>query len=361
MKTSEIITRLNLAKEKKEGIAVWGDYDADGICGATIFFQTLKHSGFKNLFLFLSWKYGRFGEKTIKSFSSLGISLCILIDMNVEKIEDAKLAKNSGIDLIVIDHHLPNVKKNASLPFTFYHSLKKAASHLSFELAKKFFSPAEELELCLTSFEDLAYLGSLCDRIPKKLCETKIILSGRKKLFKGERLGFKILLKKIGIKKITEKNENKLRRYFEFPFGEDEDNSFYQLFISKDKEKLNEIATRIVRNYQIAGKMMKKFSRKLSPIENKKRIIFIENTIGIFIPGFNGVLANYLMEKAKKPVFVYSQRNNLIRASGRAPKGYHLVNKLKKCSELFRQFGGHPQAVGFQAESENLEKIVKNL
>jgi len=342
----KILKSLEIAKRKNKKIAVLGDFDLDGITGATIFYQGLRNLNFKCVFLCLLPE--GFSEKRIKEWKKKNISLGILIDIGIKKYKEINLARKKGIEIIVIDHH--QAKK---FPETlFYHSLKKAACQLSYEVIKNLY--LFEKKQGFSKFLDLVSLGSLADKVPLTKSNKQLIEIGLKEINRGQRKGIKIFLDKLKIKKFNFKNQEKILNYFKFPKGGNEKNSFYRLFTQNDENELKKIAQEIIDNYKNSKKIIDRIIKTVSP----NKTIFIENKITPFIPGLSGTLAEFILEKFNRPVFVYKINKNFIRVSARSPKkGVNLVNLFEKCSTFLKEYGGHTRAAGFKAKKEDLQKI----
>ena len=347
----KILTLLEKAKSKNERIAVLGDFDTDGITGSTIFYKGLKDLGFKFVFLDLSPE--GFSLERVKKWVKKGISLGVLIDTGSKKYKEVKLAKKNKIKIIIIDHHQADKYPDAPL----YYSFKKAACQLSYEVIKKLYEK-EKAGDC-SHFLSLAAIGTLADRIPITKADNSVIKKGLEQINEGENKGIKFFLRKIKVKEINIDNQEKILNYFKFPKGRNENNIFYKLFTSSNELEIKEITEEIIKNYRTFKKMIDKFTDKISPTAGT---LFVENKITPFVPGLSGTVAEFILEKFGKPVFVYKINKNSVRFSSRFPKNNrNLLKLLKKCSKFFETYGGHPYAAGFRAKKENLEEIKKCL
>ncbi len=362
------IKRLETAKKRNEKIALWGDYDADGIAGTLIIYEVLKALSFENILISLSGRKGIYdeGEEEIKRFAKEGISLIVSIDFGVSANKQIKFAREKEIDFIVLDHHTPPKILPKGIIVN-YPNGRRAAAGVVLELVKNLYRrrkiPKKEIE----KFFDLVAIATVADKIILTVANKKIISRGIKRINKGCRPTLRALVKKIKIKKLTTRNFELLIGRINFPKGMNEENNFFRLMSGKDKKEIRNLVNGIEADYQkaqkIIGKILKENFTELT-INNQilPKAFLVENKFNWPQPGINGLVANEFVKKFKRIAFVYSRSGDKIKASGRAPEGLNLVKALRACpADLFCNFGGHPRAAGFKAPVENLEKIKECL
>ncbi len=361
------IKRLELAKKRNEKIALWGDYDADGIIGTLIIYEALKDLGFENFLISLSSRKGIYnqGEEEIRRFAKEGMSLIVSVDFGVSANKQIKFAREKGIDFIVLDHHTPP-KIFPSAIVVNYPNGKKAAAAVVFELVENLYRLAKKPKRETEKFLDLITIATVTDKITLTAANKKIISQGVKIINKGWRPGLRALVKKIKLKKLTAGNFGRLAARVNFPKGVNEENNFFKLMSGKDEKEIKYLVNEMEADYQKAqkaiGKILKENFNDSAADKNSPKVFFAENKFNWPQPGINGVAANEFAKKLKSPVFVYDRSGDKIKASGRAPEGSNLVKALSACpADLFYNFGGHPQAAGFKAPIENFEKIKECL
>ncbi|MEK7624510.1 MAG: DHH family phosphoesterase [Patescibacteria group bacterium] len=364
------VKRLFLAKERNEKIVLWGDYDADGISGTLILYEGLKNLGFENLSVSLSGRAGTHerGEKEIEKFAENGISLIVSIDFGISANEKIKAAFKKGIDFIVLDHHTPSGIIPAGIIVNYFDGRykNKSAAGVVFELVKKLYRqakrPKEETEI----FLDLVAVSIVSDKISLTKLNKKIIIEGVKRINRGNRAGLRALAERIKIKNLTVDNFENLVSRIDFPEGIDEENNLFRLMGGGDKKEIKKLVIKIEKHYQEAQSIIKRIFekniKKLNASGSLPKAIFVENEFNWPQPGISGLVANELVKKFNRPVFVYSRLADKIKSSGRAPEDFNLIKALGSCpKKLFDNFGGHPRAAGFKASIENFEKIEECL
>jgi len=362
------IKRLELAKKRNEKIAILGDYDADGIAGTLIIYEALLGLGFKNFLISLSGRRRIYDQnkKEMEKFAKEGVSLIIFVDFGVSAIKEIKFVRKKGIDVIVLDHHTPSKVLPPGIIVNFPNG-RKAAAGVVFELVKTFYRRQKKLEKETENFLDLAAIAIVADKINLTESNKKIISEGVKKINQGHRAALRVLARKINLKKLTPNNFEKLVDRINFPKGINEENNLFKLMSVKiNKKEIVGVVNDVEKHYQKTQKIIEQIFKenigKLSAELPAPKIIFVENKINWPQPGINGLVANELGKKFNRPVFVYNRLADKIKASGRASKGFNLVKALRSCpAEWFCNFGGHPQAVGFNIPLENLTKIKERL
>lgn len=359
-----------LAKERNEKIVLWGDYDADGISGTLILYEGLKNLGFENLSVSLSGRAGTHeqGEKEIEKFAKNGISLIVSIDFGISANEKIKAAIEKGIDFIVLDHHTPSKIIPAGIIVNYFDGRYKnnSAAGVVFDLIKKLYRQAKRPKQETEIFLDLVAVSIVSDKISLTKLNKKIIIEGVKRINQGSRAGLRALAERIKIKNLTFDNFGNLVSRIDFPEGIDEENNLFKLMGGSDKKEIKKLVIKIEKHYQEAQKIIKRiFEKNIKELNASgflPKAIFVENEFNWPQPGISGLVANELVKKFNRPVFVYSRLTDKIKASGRAPDDFNLIKALNSCpKKLFDNFGGHPRAAGFKASIENFEKIEECL
>lgn len=374
--------RIKQAIEKKEKIALYADYDTDGICSAVILTQFLRRIGFENFSVFIPNRfkegYGLNVEK-VKLMKELGFQLIITLDCGVTDLEEIKLAKNLGMEVIIFDHHLllsespPTLivdpqQKDDSYPFKFLVSAG-ISYKLVLYLAKLLNFPYQvSLE---KQFLDLVAISTIADNAPL-LGENRILVKfGLEQLRVTQNLGLRKLLELTGLisyQKYTPYHlafiiaprlnaVGRVEHFVEKGQVEQVDYSFALLmseneqeaeFFAKRVEELNlERQTQVQKIYEEIDNYFK---------ENKPRkIIFLGKKE--WSRGVVGIVASRLKEEWQRPVFIYSLEGGMGFGSARSIPQFNLGDFFRKYQHLFLESGGHSLAGGFSFSIENEEEI----
>ena len=205
LKTTEIkkaIVRIKKAIEKKEKIVVYGDYDADGVCGAAILWEAL----FKIKALALpfipsrSQGYG-LSEDRLAEFAGQDVKLIITVDNGIVAAAEVKSAKKLGIDVIITDHHLPDLRRWPKEALAVVHTTKTAGCAVAWFLSQQILKAFKIKNLSFGL--DLVTIGLITDMVPLLGVSRSLVKYGVEVLRKTKRLGLLSLFDFAGLNKQT--------------------------------------------------------------------------------------------------------------------------------------------------------------
>jgi len=354
--------RLARAVENGETVAVFGDYDCDGVCAAAVVAGFLKKLNAR-LIVRLPLRSEGYGlrPEQVRELAQRGAGLIVTVDNGIAAVEAARAAKDIGVDLIVTDHHEPP----KDLPSTPYlvnpkvskeHYVEYSGAGVAYlfccEVARLLNLP-EPTELL-----DLVALATVVDVCP--LTDENFALSRKGLLLMREkpRPGISALMDVARIKKLggyalawqLGPRINAAGRMTDPMLA-------YRLLTVKSVNEAMNLARDLDRLNNQRQELVEKAFREC--LENHKRRAF-----PVFITeyphGIVGVVAGKLAEHLCRPVLVGSLEDGLVRASGRATGGFDLFGALMECQErtgLFATLGGHRKAAGATFEQKDAERI----
>lgn len=355
--------RIEKAISRKEDVMVFGDYDVDGVTSLAIFYEFAKK--FPKVFSFyiphrVKEGYG-LNKAAIKKAKKGKVTLIVAFDCGTNSYDEVEYAKSLGIDLIVIDHHLPQSKlskplalvnpKREDSKYPFY---SLSTGGLSFKLLQLL--GAKEPSQVL----DLVALSIVCDVVPL-LGENRILLKeGIKILRKTSRPAVKALCQ---IAKIKQKNIDtfhigyilgpRINASGRIAHAKDA----LSLFLSDDLGKAHKKAEKLD-EYNKLRKNVEKQILKEAEFQISNNLCG-ENAIVIgdsgWHPGVLGIVASRIKDKYRRPSFVVSFDKGVAKGSGRSVESIHLMEMLHKCSSHLTYYGGHKKAVGMELEEEKLD------
>lgn len=340
-------------------IAIFGDYDVDGICASIILKKTLDKLGIKNTVRLPERKEG-YGIKPyhVRELKTKGFNTIITVDNGITGFEAANEARKLGVKLIITDHHEPKeILPEADIilnPKIFNDGFQDySGAGLSYLIAKRVLKLAN-----LPEIEDLIQLASLAtvaDLVPLKNNNWYIARKGlnsmREKPIKG-------ILKILENSSINYKNiggfeiswiisprinaagrlESPLLSYKLLLHGEGVDE------IDKLNRQRMEIVNRCI--------------EKIKDSENKFLIYVLENCP----EGILGLIAGKVAEKFKKPVIVTIKEGTYIRGSARSVGEFNLIEAFNFISKKVDiSFGGHKSACGVSFDIKDLNLIQQLL
>ena len=379
---SPMIKLLTRIKKNDEMIIVYTDYDADGITGGAVLWETLHLLGFKVMPYVPHRKtegYG-FSKKGIdavkKEFNPV---LIMSVDHGITAKKEVAYANKCGIDVIITDHHHRQEEKVPDLAVCIFHIPALSGSGTAYMVAKEIFNHFKIQEsnqvggqaklkvlekYFKTDYLALAAIGTVADLVPLVGPSRSIVTYGLKSFSKVDRPGIKHILKEAQI-------EGKEIRPYEIGFiiaprinavGRLEHAiDALRLLCTTDEKRARELAQKVgnlntnrqdLVKEQVAEAQaqMKKF--KVIP---KLIILYADH----WHEGVIGLIAGNILEEYYRPTIVMTKGDGFYKASVRSIPGFHITDFLKTLDSYFTNYGGHAAAAGFTLKGEKLEMFLE--
>ncbi|MBI3671393.1 single-stranded-DNA-specific exonuclease RecJ [Candidatus Azambacteria bacterium] len=382
------VERIILSIEKKERIMVYHDYDADGVCGSIVVASTLRELGvdFKTYTPDRQKDGYGLNKKAIEEIVKNGVDLLITVDCGITNAEEVELLNGSGVDVIIIDHHLPShilpkayatvnpKQKECSYEFKDMCAagvaFKVSSALLHSELGKKR-GVKEGFEKWLL---DVVAIATIADMMP--------LLGENRTLVKYGLLVIK-KTKRIGLKKLIERALNSKNGITSssvaFQVAPKINATSRMTHASVSYELLSteseDLAERLLESVESANNDRRKFVDKAV----KDAIFWIEKEISEkgevsdaivigsdeWTPGIVGLVSSRLTERYNRPSFVYGRVGNILKGSCRSINGFNIVEIMDECAQrdasIFKAFGGHAGAGGFSIFENKIQDFKKNI
>lgn len=377
--------RLARAIDRKERIAVWSDYDCDGIPGAVVLHDFLKKVGadFTNYIPHRHEEGYGVNIPGIEKLAKEGTKLIITVDVGIVDNEAVARANELGMEVIVTDHHLPSgdlppayavVDPNARVDET-YPFRELCGGGLAWKLVcatlAHGFAGRDDIPLGWEKWLlDMAGLSTIADMVPL-IGENRVIAKyGLLVMRKSPRIGFQKLCKaaRVNQKFITEDDVGFMiapRVNAASRMGDPKD--AFRLFTTTDESEADELAKRLEAlnrsRRATAGAITRAAHERL---EQRKLSGAIPSVIVMgdpdWRPGLLGLVANGIAEEYGRPVFLWGREgNDLLKGSCRAG-GKVSVNELMHAAEdAFLEFGGHAASGGFSISPEQVALLESRL
>lgn len=366
--------RIVEAIKNNEKVAIYGDYDVDGITSSTVLHRFLKDRGLNtNIYIpnRLCEGYGLNAEE-IKKIAEEGHTLMITVDCGITGKAEVELAKSLGIDTIVTDHHeppeeLPEAiavvdckRKDNKYPFR-----ELAGVGVTFKLTQaisKILNLKEEENL---KYLDIVCIGTISDIVPLVDENRTISKLGLMLLNQTKNVGLKVLLESLGYKKIDSTavsfgiapRVNACGRM-------GHERVALELFLTDDVKRARELAKEL-NDFNTKRQEIEKriFEEALEQIKNGQEeknpciILRKEN----WHHGVIGIVSSKITEMYFKPSILMATEGEECKGSGRSIPGFDIHEALEKCNKNIKQFGGHSMAIGITVESANFEAFKSSV
>jgi single-stranded-DNA-specific exonuclease len=367
------VRRLRRAVQDREAVAVYGDFDVDGITATATLTETLNDLG-ANALPYIPHReregYGLNGP-AIDALARDGIRVLVTCDCGTSSASEIQRARDLGLDVIVVDHHLPpavlpdaTALLNPKLRGSEYGFPEYCSAGLAFRLAGALY------EACNRPFPeerylDLATLGTIADVVPLLGENRDLVRSGLPAVGASRRPGLQALMTVSGIKPKEVSAESvafalaprlnaagrldDARLALDLLMATDEATAFA---LAERIDGLNRERQRLTREGQAAAEAM---------FEAKSHLPLAVVGHADFHKGIVGLIASRLVEVFGRPAAVYQIGAQDSRGSCRSIAPYDIVAGLDSCSDLFERYGGHHQAAGFTISNRNLGAMEERL
>ena len=369
------IDRIIFSLHHQLPIAIYGDYDVDGVTATALLVQVIHRLGG----LVIHYIPNRFDEgyglnnDALKFLREAGVDLVITVDCGIRSFVEAEYAKEIGITLIISDHHHPRgaippayailcpKKENDS-----YESKDLAGVGLAYKIAQALVIKSNDSLLQIEKWLDLVALGSVADMVPLIEENRSLVRKGIQLLRSQPRIGLKAL-SEIGNVEINRINGNSIG----FGLGPrlnaagrmESAKKALQLLLTDDAETANKLAAELnIQNQerQNLTRITQQRAQEIVRLSGKQLIFFAADED--FNQGILGLAASKLTEEYYRPSMVGTKRSNgTIRASCRSIPEFDITSALDECADLLVQHGGHKAAAGFTIRNENLDSFLEKM
>ena len=360
----EAVELITQARDEGRTVAVFGDYDADGICASAIMYYALRDFGIEAQ-VYVPERaegYGLSEEAIDRIFEECNPELFITVDCGISCAKEAQYIYELGSDVIVTDHHeLPEILPdcvivNPKLQDDYpYDNLCGAG--VAFKLACALIGTKAYQYL------DFATLATVADSVPL-LGENRDIVTEGLKLFNNKiRPCFSYLVGKNydGITAQTLAFNVAPRVNAAGRMGDAQ--AAFRLFISQNDAEIYELATKLC----LYNTERQKYCDEL--YASAKRKLLAKGAYGNVImlsdegwnTGFVGIVAARIAEEYNRPTLLFVHHGDMLKGSARSIENVNIFNALKNCSQYIEEFGGHAQAAGINVKIENFNALEKAL
>lgn len=373
--TQAAVARIKQALDRQERIAIYGDYDADGVTATALMMQTMQalkanvRAYIPNRF---TEGYG-LNKNALNKLKQDSVDLVITVDCGIRAVEDAEYAYQIGLDLIITDHHtigsdLPRAAAviNPKREDDPYPEKVLAGVGVAYKLAKALIEDLKPEGLMAEELLDLVAIGTIADLVPLGGENRVLVRKGLQYLRTPQRQGLASLM---GVAGITPSTISAMD--IGFKIGP-RINAAGRIGSALDA--LNLLTTRDIfeagQYAQVLDNRNRERQRITQEIQGQAEALsgaHDPNNLLLFAhhpdfnPGVVGLAASRLVEQYYRPAVVGFRNEGYTRASCRSIPEFHITHALEKCSDLLSQFGGHAMAAGFTVPNEHLEDLIIRL
>lgn len=364
--------RIARAIDGMEKIAVYGDYDADGITSTAMVYSYLETRGADVMYYIPQREGEGYGMNVgaVEYLASLGVSLIITVDNGISSVQEVARAGELGMDVVITDHHRPQetlppatavvdaYRADDESPYKHF-----SGAGIAFKLLMALEEGTGDTEDLLEAYGDLAAIGTVGDVVPLTGENRTLIRAGLRLLSESDRPGVRALLRDSGFtgRSLTATNvaftlvprinatgrmgspDRAVRLLIS---GYDEETAALSADICADNEERRRVEASIS-------------EAAFADIEARgllnDRVIVVDGED--WHHGVIGIVASRITDRYGKPCIVLSRGETEAKGSGRSVEGFSLFEAVCACGDLLIKYGGHPMAAGVTLQTDKIEQF----
>ncbi len=367
------VGRIRRALEEKETIAVYGDYDVDGITSTCLLTDCLTRLGGRVLPYIpdrLEEGYG-LNREAVSALAAQGVTLIVTVDCGITAAGEVAFARTLGVDVVVTDHHeckqsIPDAQAvvDPHRPDCPYPFKGLAGVGVALKLAMAAAGPDRAAQV-FSSYADLAAVGTVADVMPMTGENRTIVQAGLSALAHPRRLGLAQLMQEAGMgdKPVTSVSIGyTLAPRINAAGRMGQANLAAELLLTQDPGRAAALAQELCAlNRERQSIECEIFQECVQRLERKPQTGIILLADEHWHQGVVGIVASRLTEKYACPAFMVCLDQGMGKGSCRSWGGINLFQLLVRCQDLLEGFGGHALAAGFTVREENLPALERRL
>ena len=368
------VERISRALAAGEKMAVFGDYDVDGITATVLLVDYLRSRGadcVKYIPRRIEDGYG-LGRDALRLLREKGVTLVITVDCGITGVEEARFAREIGMDLVITDHHeckdvLPCAAavvdpRRPDCPYPFKH-LAGVGVALKLVLALG----EQREEALFARYCALAAVGTVADVMQMTGENRTIVHRGLESIGSTDFLGLQALLRETGLADrdvssvqvgfVLAPRINAAGRMGEAELAAD-------LLLTNDPARAECLARELCglnrERQAVEQEIFAQAVEQIACLPDGERSALVLSS-EVWHQGVVGIVASRLSEKYSCPSFMIHLQNGMGKGSCRSYGGFNLFAALESCSDLLVDFGGHELAAGFNIREEDIPAFRRRM
>jgi single-stranded-DNA-specific exonuclease len=369
------VERIRAAIQEDEKIAVYGDYDVDGVTATALLVEVLNQLG-GNARAYIPDRFEEgygLNDNALERLHQGGVQLVLAVDCGIRAHPQAEKARSLGMDLVIIDHHHPGAElpracavinpKRAGDP---YPEKDLAGVGLAYKVVSALLSDKEEGRPTPEDFLDLVALGTVADMVPLRGENRALVRQGLWRMRQPRRQGLLALMHIAGVKPTRISSTD-----IAFFLGPrlnaagrlDSALTAYDLLVARDSNKAGLLAQKLDNHNRERQRITADLQKQVeeSALEEDPDIPLLFAAHAEFNQGVVGLAASRLAEKYYRPAVVAQIGESFTRGSCRSIPGFNITEALDSCADLLDHYGGHAAAAGFTINNRQLKEFEHRL
>ena len=369
----QAVGRIFQALLSGEKIAIYGDFDTDGITATALLVQGLSLPDCDAVPYIpprVTEGYG-LNDTALEKLRQQGIRLVITVDCGITALPEITRARKKGLDIIVTDHHVPpeilppaNAVIDPKLPESGYPFSELAGAGVAYKLLQALFKGIGQ-EQRLHQLLDLVALGTVADMSPLLGENRYLVKEGLKLLCSSPRPGIRAVVNRLGLdagnidaKSISWNIAPRLNAAGRLEHAI----SSYKLLITDSITEATELAARLeeinTERQRLTSKALINAREQVSDQRDLSLLIASDEDFPV---GILGLVASRLSDEFYRPAIVIRTGSRTCTGSARSIPEFNIINALTQYGDLLSRFGGHSRAAGFSLPTSNLPRFTERL
>jgi single-stranded-DNA-specific exonuclease len=373
------VMRLSRAIVEQEPIAVYGDYDADGVTATALMVNVLTTLGAR-VQPYIPHRFDEgygLNNEALAELAERGIRVVLTVDCGIRSADEVAYGNSLGLDIIITDHHTVGEQippalaainpKQADCAYPFE---ELAGVGLAYKLAQALLQSdalgRHDYADLHRQFLDLVAVGTVADLAPLYGENRKLVQQGLAQLNSSLRPGLKALLEMSEAKSSTISTGT-----IGFVIGPrlnaagrlDSALAAYELLMAQNTIEATPLAV------QLEAQNRERQQLTLDTVEITRQIVLDDDArqplYFVAHPDFNagivGLAASRITEEFYRPALIANQGDEFTRGSARSVPEFHITEALDACADLLVRYGGHAAAAGFTVKNENVPALQERL
>jgi len=367
------VARIYQALLSGENIAIYGDFDADGITGTALLVQGLSILGGKTTPYIPHRLNEGHGLRTavLENLYQQGISLVITVDCGITGLTEANRAKRRGLDIIITDHHTPPEEVppavavvDPKLSHSNYPFSELAGVGVALKLLEALFQGVGK-ETELEKLIDLVALGTVADVVPLLGENRYLVKQGLKLINTNPRLGVREMIIQAGLNPGSINTESiswtlapRLNAAGRLAHAM----TSYNLLMTDSPAEAHQLTVWLEKNnterQNLTAKVLARAREQILAKGISPLLIASDKD---YQAGIAGLVAGRLSEEFYRPAIVIHIGETVSSGSCRSIPEFNIIHALNQCRHLFSRFGGHARAAGFTLPTKKLPQLEQSL
>ncbi len=370
---SQAVGRIYKAVLGREKVAVYGDFDVDGVTAAATVAEGLSRLGAEPI-IYIPDRFDEghgLNAGAIEKLHASGAELVVTVDCGVTDVAEVRRASELGMDVIITDHHVPS----QSLPRAVavvdpkrsdsrYPHPDLSGAGVAFKLVQALFHK-DRRERWLSGLMDLVALATITDMSPMVGENRYLVREGLKELNSTARPGIQQMVSVAGLRSGELDSDDiswVLGPRLNSAGRLDSASTSYRLLTTGSSEEARQLAEELegrnAERQRLSSEVLERARQRLAAKAHLPLLMECDESCSV---GVIGPVAGRLLDEFYKPVVMVSVGPELCKGSCRSIVEFDMVSALEKCRDLLTAFGGHALAAGFTVRLENLTRLEDSL